>query len=488
MTQTVLYVAASETDADTGATALEDAGPLAVEPAVSLGKVESYAAGVDCVVFAETPTTAAGAHLLEVIEACGETPLVLYSRGEYGPTTARSTDGIDGYVRREREESFGHLADEVVWNCADGGDPVRTDDGSPPVLEELSGLVTEARICDTDDEVLSVATETAAEVVGGECAYLTFEDGGMCKQAGPAEEVRSPIADGVANEALASGESVLIENVGGHRLAGDADGCRSIVAVPCDAGVLRLVAEEADAFDETDLEVLEVLAALVAGTLPGDHPETTRHDREAARNDRLEEAERIVSQDLQTPLNVAEGYLEVATETGDLTHLGEVERAHERLRELLEDLRGVIRRPEVIETVEPVAVCDVARRAWNNVEAGDGTIEADEDGLIEADKARLIEAFEALIRQALDTTEGEPTIRVGATPVGFFLETDGEFSTETDGTGDGLETVEQVADAHDWTVAVHEGDDGGTRVAVSGVETGTGVLGTSRDSGPVVDV
>ena len=482
MTQTVLYVAASETDADQGATALEDAGPLAVEPAVSLGKVESYAAGVDCVVFAETPTTTDGAHLLEVIEACGETPLVLYSRGEYGPTAARSTEGIDGYVRRERAESFGHLADEVVWNCADGSESAGTDAGDLEVLEGLHGMVTEARDCDDDERILAAATETAAEVVGEECAYLIFEDGEMRPQAGPTEEARSPIADGVANEALARGESILIEDVDGHWLTGNAGGYRSIVAVPCDAGVFRLVAEEAGAFDEGDLEVLEVLATLVAGVLSEERPEPTHNDREVTtRNDRLEEVTQIVSQDLPAPLNVAEGYLEVATETGDQTHLEEVERAHGRLRECLEDLRGVVRRPEVIDAIEPVAVCDVARRAWSTVETGEASLETGEDALVEADKARLIEVFEELVRRSLATTEGEPTVRVGATPAGFFLENDGGSALETDD----LETVEQVAEAHGWTVTVRESD-GGTRVAFTGVETDVLETDIGR-AGPVID-
>lgn len=118
MTNIVLYVAATESDATSGAAELERAGTrLSVVSAVSLETIRKRAPAADCVVFAETPTTAEGAHLLDVVDACGPTPLVLYTEGEYGPTTARATDGITGYVRRDGNRATVHLADEIHWVC-----------------------------------------------------------------------------------------------------------------------------------------------------------------------------------------------------------------------------------------------------------------------------------------------------------------------------------------------------------------------------------
>ncbi|WP_207586272.1 ATP-binding protein [Halomontanus rarus] len=124
--RTILYIAAAETDARDGAAALERAAPVStaddlefvVEGATDFETIRERAPRVDCVVFAETPTTAAGAHLLEVADACRGTPLVLYTDGSYGPTAARSTDGVDGYVRRDRvddEDGLAHLVDEIAW-------------------------------------------------------------------------------------------------------------------------------------------------------------------------------------------------------------------------------------------------------------------------------------------------------------------------------------------------------------------------------------
>ena len=43
-------------------------------------------------------------------------------------------------------------------------------------------------------------------------------------------------------------------------------------------------------------------------------------------------------------------------------------------------------------------------------------------------------------------------------------------STEPSGTGFGLTTVEQVAEAHGWTVRVADGERGGARFEFTGVE------------------
>ncbi|MFC7026977.1 PAS domain S-box protein [Halomicroarcula sp. GCM10025710] len=55
-------------------------------------------------------------------------------------------------------------------------------------------------------------------------------------------------------------------------------------------------------------------------------------------NRQLEEFAAVVSHDLRGPLNVATGRLALARQTGENEHLDEVERAHERMSELVESL------------------------------------------------------------------------------------------------------------------------------------------------------
>ncbi|MFC6888484.1 ATP-binding protein [Halorubrum trueperi] len=44
------------------------------------------------------------------------------------------------------------------------------------------------------------------------------------------------------------------------------------------------------------------------------------------------------------------------------------------------------------------------------------------------------------------------------------------YSTREDTTGFGLSIVQQIVDAHDWHINVTDGDEGGTRFEISGVE------------------
>jgi signal transduction histidine kinase len=44
------------------------------------------------------------------------------------------------------------------------------------------------------------------------------------------------------------------------------------------------------------------------------------------------------------------------------------------------------------------------------------------------------------------------------------------YTTSTDGTGFGLAIVREIADAHDWEIAVTESGTGGARFEIIGVE------------------
>jgi signal transduction histidine kinase len=77
------------------------------------------------------------------------------------------------------------------------------------------------------------------------------------------------------------------------------------------------------------------------------------------------------------------------------------------------------------------------------------------------------------------------TVTVGDLDDGFYVEDDGPgipieeqgelfergFSTAGDGTGFGLAIVEQVVEAHGWEISIADGDAGGARFEVTGVET-----------------
>jgi signal transduction histidine kinase len=99
---------------------------------------------------------------------------------------------------------------------------------------------------------------------------------------------------------------------------------------------------------------------------------------------------------------------------------------------------------------------------------------------------RLQQLLENLFRNAVEHGGEDVTIRVGALDdaAGFYVADDGVgipgedrdevfesgYSSATNGTGFGLAIVEEIADAHSWTIRVTESSEGGARFEMTDVE------------------
>ena len=232
------------------------------------------------------------------------------------------------------------------------------------------------------------------------------------------------------------------------------------------------------------------------------------------RNERLAEFANFVSHDLRNPLNVAEGELELAMTAVDNEHLDEVAWAHERMRELIQDLLSVARGGDEVRDPSAVDLASLVDACWRNVETDPATLVVEASGVVAADEGRLRQLFENLFRNSVEhgstssRTESDDavehgstsprstsshedeqsatglTVTVGDLPDGFYVADDGQgipeserdrvfetgYSTSTDGTGFGLSIVEQVAEAHDWSIRVTESEAGGARFEFTGVE------------------
>ncbi len=250
-----------------------------------------------------------------------------------------------------------------------------------------------------------------------------------------------------------------------------------------------------------------------------------RRQQELARqNDRLDQFASLVSHDLRNPLNVADGYVELARETGEVSNLDRVERAHGRMRSLIEDVLTLAREGGTVTETEAVSIDEIAAEAWGNVDTGQAVLDVETGIYVEASYGRLLRVFENLFRNSVehgstgsrpeagdsvehDSTGSRPEagdslehagsgvrIRVGAiepegtvyVPAerGFFVADDGPgipedrrdrvfedgFSTDDDGTGLGLSIVTSIVEAHGWSIAVTASEDGGARFEITGVE------------------
>jgi PAS domain S-box-containing protein len=208
---------------------------------------------------------------------------------------------------------------------------------------------------------------------------------------------------------------------------------------------------------------------------------TKERKRELARqNERLDEFASIVSHDLRNPLNIAEGHLQLATDRiGADDDLEEVEWAHGRMRDLIENLLSLARSGSVVHEPDELSLSATADQAWSSVHLPDARLDTAGDMRVRADRDRLTDLLVNLFRNAVDHGRPDVTVRVGPLDdgVGFYVADDGpgipvdardqvfasDYTTSDEGTGFGLAIVHQVAKAHDWTATVTESEHGGAR-------------------------
>ena len=213
--------------------------------------------------------------------------------------------------------------------------------------------------------------------------------------------------------------------------------------------------------------------------------ERKEHERELTRqNERLEEFAAVVGHDLRNPLTVARGSLELARRSGRGEDFDRTAAAIERMDTLIDDLLTLARQGRVVAETEPVRLAPLVATVWETLDSETATLESTlEDDVVDADRARLQQLLENVLSNAVRHGGDAVTVRVGplGTDTGFFVADDGDgipaserqdvfhrgYSTSSAGTGFGLAIVEDIADAHGWTVAATESADGGARFEVT---------------------
>jgi len=213
------------------------------------------------------------------------------------------------------------------------------------------------------------------------------------------------------------------------------------------------------------------------------------------RTERLEEVVTTLAHDIRNPLDVAEGCLYLARETGDEDHFERIERSHARMERIVEDAVTLTRDGKGVEQPQPVQFEGVVADAWQRVETSEATLACDGTETILADGDRCRRLFENLFRNSVEhsSTGSRPLadedavgvrVRAGTTGDGFYVADDGQgispdereqvfepgYSTTGDGTGFGLSIVREIVVAHDWEIDVTESRRRGARFDITGVE------------------
>lgn len=196
---------------------------------------------------------------------------------------------------------------------------------------------------------------------------------------------------------------------------------------------------------------------------------------------RLDRFASMVSHDLRSPLNVAQGRLELAAETGDGEHLDAVADSLDRMEALTHELLMLARAGEDVGETEAVELAALAESVWQSIETASARLITDTERTIQADRIRLKQLLENLYRNAVEHGGNEANVTVGDLPNGFYVEDDGPgipadehdrifesgYSTKDGGTGMGLDIVQEIVEAHDWEMALTEAVDGGVRFEIT---------------------
>ena len=223
-----------------------------------------------------------------------------------------------------------------------------------------------------------------------------------------------------------------------------------------------------------------------------------------AQNDRLEQFTGMVSHDLRNPLNVAQGNSEIihelldAAKTDDgyeplsnetidtvVTSSKTLSNTLDRMERLIDDLLVLARQGQAIDSREVVSLAAIVENCWEMVDHKNAALVVEDDLSFAVDPDRLQQLFENLFRNAIEHGDGDVTIRIGKLDgEGFYVEDDGPgipeekrkvvfdsgFTTNRDGTGFGLAIVKEIVEAHGWTVAVTDSDEGGARFEITNID------------------
>jgi signal transduction histidine kinase len=263
---------------------------------------------------------------------------------------------------------------------------------------------------------------------------------------------------------------------------------RSELIVPIgEFGLVNIGSTAIGAFSDDDLRSVQIWSNTVESALARLEQIDRLQEREDAlkrERDRLDDFASIISHDLRNMVNIAEGHLGVAQARDDISKLDPVDRALDRMDDIMDDTLTLARQGETVDECEPVDISVVIANCLDVIDSENATFTVEDECRIMADPDRLAHVFENLFRNAVDHGGPDVTVTVGRTDDGLYVADTGPgvppedrdtifdsgYTTREEGTGLGLRIVEQVVAAHGWSISVTESAAGGARFEISGVD------------------
>jgi PAS domain S-box-containing protein len=501
------------------ATIIDPQGTITyVSPAVEdvLGYEPDALIGTDGFGYQPAGTKAAVASAIEhVLDNPAETETV--------QTRFRRADGSWCWVESTLRN---RLEDDVINGILVSSRDISERKEREQILERLVQQIDELINADNKTDIAQMATEIANAVFGATIAgvHLRSEDDerleGVATNDLAREQFGEPptysrddddIASELVWEAFDRSRPLYLRDTEKYGpLSADSPARSALIHPLDDHGVFIVSETETDAFDATVQNLVELVAqAVTSGLNRVEREADLRESRQRIQrqNERLDQFASVVSHDLRNPLGVAQLRLNLLKEEIECEHVESIEHSLDRMETMIDDLLTMARADQTVEDgqVEQILLYELAESAWETTRTASATLElaVPDEAVVDGHRSLLRTALENLFRNALDHNDPPLTVRVGLLDAadaptddghrgGFLIEDDGDgipedeyddifsygYTTSDEGTGFGLSIVEDVVEAHGWTISIAESDEGGARFEITGVK----VSGRRTDS------
>ena len=205
-------------------------------------------------------------------------------------------------------------------------------------------------------------------------------------------------------------------------------------------------------------------------------------------NERLESFASMLAHELRNPVTIGQIYSQQLPTETDSEPVEYVTEAFDRIEAMIDVMLVLTQGREAVGERTSVELGDVAREAWEDVNATDASLDIVIDYAIQADETYVRHLFRNLLENAVNHGGADVTVTVGELPTGFYVADDGAgipaaerdavfdqgYTTTADngGIGLGLAFVQKLAEVYEWEYAVTESAAGGARFEFTNVGRG----------------
>ena len=150
---------------------------------------------------------------------------------------------------------------------------------------------------------------------------------------------------------------------------------------------------------------------------------------------------------------------------------------------IIDETLTLAKQGDTVDQCEPVVIPQLVESCVTVTDIDEDSIEVVDEFTIKADPNRLAHVFENLCQNSVDHGGSDVSVTIGKTTDGFYVADDGigvppdeqdeifetGYTTSQDGTGSGLQIVNRVVEAHNWSISITTSASGGARFDITGV-------------------